>query len=166
MTQMQRAQAQGLDSLFFERSDVANVDNGKFAKAVVQISKLLVQRWLDEENNPGKEFDREANDVNAEYEARVREALKAQNIEIAEWITPVLDYDSSTCSLICDSEKPDFALIWKLPYRDFRLAIEEDILRGWITTCEEWLNDPNNYEGNDNINFPDTPHPNIPLATT
>lgn len=159
MSKMNQTESKALDSLICG-SDCAD---GSFAKAVVQISQLLVERWLQTER--GKQFHQDVDDTSVPYEERVRKALSKQGIHIANWITPELNLDSFECSLECDSSKPDYALIWKLPYQ-FRTKeeVSDEKLRSWIEICQEWLD--NEKWKDPEPDFPDTPSMYIPLATT
>lgn len=135
-------------------------------RVYVELSKLLVERWLETER--GLRFAKDVDDVNLDPDPRerMRKALEKQHIYIADCVTPEPNTDSYHGSIACDESKPSLAFIWKIPYqvRPPESAVSAEVLTKWIESCDDWIkqekhNDPK-------ADFPPSPSVYIPLATT
>lgn len=162
------AHIQALDSLVFGDVDVgargASSPNLSFRRVFVDISKLLVERWLKTERGQKFANDVENLDIDNPRE-RMKEALKLQGIFIASWITPQPDTDTYHGSIECDESKPSLAFTWKIPYQVWpKDAVSKEVLEQWIKECDDWL-DSKKWE-DPNEDFPRAPNNFIPLATT
>jgi len=165
---MSQMQAQALNSLFFGDVEQPRGDSSldlSFRRVFVDISKLLVERWLQTER--GKEFAHDVDDpsMGNSPPERLKRALEKQGISLATWVTPEADVDSYNGSIVCNESQDSLAFTWKIPYADrpSEIAVPEDVLWKWVETCEKWLSDKK-YQTEEP--FPAAPNHFIPLATT
>ena len=162
-------QKRALNSLFFDDNldRLASPNRDHFRRVMVEVSKLLVERW---QGTPrGKKFD---NDVN-NAPGGMREALHNAGIseidQLNTWINVEATPGASQGSLECDeSVNPNRGLVfrWKIPFSDKppESSLPDQLLVAWIEKCDEWLASEKPEDPNEP--FPDPDNQNIPLATT
>lgn len=136
-----------------------------FRKVFVQISKLLVERWLGDPDGMRFNLDLEDSSVPNPQE-RLRKALKNRGIPLADWVTPNPDTDTYNGSFTCDESKPGLAFLWNIPLQSppSETLLSKEQLRAWIKICDDWLNDQSHQDPN--APFPTTTSLYIPLATS
>lgn len=133
-------------------------------RTMVQISKLLVQAWLDQDE--GTQFKHDINEIG------VHQALINQGIFFpADWLKAEIDPDSFLGSVEIseasswENPKKGLEMVFKIPYAPRpKTGVKKYELYIWINQCNEWLNAAD-YNDPDKP-FPVPPNPYIPLATS
>jgi hypothetical protein len=158
------SQTQSLNSLFF-RNEQRSSERDEYRRIIVEISKLLVERWLGTER--GKKFSDDVNNA----PGGMKEALKNANITgistLQAWINPEPAVGLYHGNLECDEgvdPNIGLALRWNIPFAERPTSVSQEVLENWIKKCEDWLNssDPED----PSKPFPDPDDQFIPLATT
>ncbi len=133
-------------------------------RTMVQISKLLVLAWLDQDE--GKQFKHDINEIG------VHQALVKQGIFFpADWLKAEIDPDSFLGSVEIseasswENPKKGLEMVFKIPYAPWpKSGVKEEELHQWIEQCNKWL-EAADYDHPDKP-FPVPPNPYIPLATS
>ncbi len=129
----------------------------------MKIAKLLAQGWLDgPEGEEGRQFRQDV------VTMELKEALKKHGIDLTveDWLKFELDTDSYQGGIDLDESKTQEGLVfvWKIPFAPYPAkGITEEQIKGWISTCNDWI-DRENYSKPE-VPFPKPPNPYIPLAT-
>lgn len=134
-----------------------------YRRTIVEISKLLVERWLRTER--GTKFSYDVNNA----PGGMQEALHNAGIDVAPWIKPVTDVGMFQGSITCDeSVDPNIGLVlkWFIPFapKPSEQDLPHEVLESWIRKCDAWL--ASEKPEDPNAPFPDPDNQYIPLATT
>ncbi|WP_254565807.1 hypothetical protein [Oscillatoria sp. HE19RPO] len=133
-------------------------------RTMVQISKLLVLAWLNQDE--GEQFKHDINELG------VHKALVKQGIFFpADWLTAEIDPDSFLGSVEIseasswENPKKGLEMVFKIPYAPWpQTGVTKQELHEWIEICNNWLKTAD-YDDPDKP-FPVPPNPYIPLATS
>jgi hypothetical protein len=147
----------------FNLGEIKMEEKDPYRRTIVEISKLLVERWLRTER--GKKFSEDVNNA----PGGMKEALQKAGISVAPWIKPVPDVGGFQGSITCDeSVDPNIGLVlkWNIPFapKPSEDDLSSEVLKNWITKCDEWL--ASEKPEDPNAPFPDPDNQYIPLATT
>jgi len=141
------------------------VDSGMpgFRRVIVELSKLLVQAWL---NDPeGVKFKQDI------VEYGLNRALADQGIFFpADWLSAQINPDSFVGSIEFSEaatwENPNtgFQMIFKVPYAPWpENGVTQQELEAWRDECQQWIQDKK-YD-DPRAAFPAPKNPYIPLAS-
>jgi hypothetical protein len=160
-----QTQIEALDKLLFGDVDPLERQNLSFRRVFVDISKLLVERWL--KTPRGLEFDKDMNDpeISKNPQERLKVALANQGIPLASWLTTNPKADLTEGSLTCDESKPGLAFLFNIPLRmPNENEVPTEVSEQWVADCQKWI-DEKKYDDPE-ADFPHAPNNYIPLATS